>query len=286
MHGLVAYYSMRCVLCAEGGKPMTDVLRRNNVSFVGDPTKPVLMFAHGFGCNQETWNLVAPHFEADHGVILFDHVGAGGSDASAYDRGKYDSLDGYASDVLEIIDALGVSDVIFVGHSVSAMIGVLAANRDPSKFRGLVLVSPSPRYTDQGSYRGGFTQHDIESLLDALDANYLGWSRDTAPLIMGNPDRPALGGQLTDSFCRIDPEIARHFARVTFLSDNRADLPFVSVPTLVLQCSSDVIAPLAVGQYVHAEIEGSRFTLLNATGHVPILSAPDEVVAEIRSFVA
>ena len=265
---------------------MIDVLRRNNVTFTGDRSGPVLMFAHGFGCSRETWNLVAPHFEADHGVILFDHVGAGASDASAYDRGKYDSLDGYASDVLEILEALDVSDVIFVGHSVSAMIGVLAANRDASRFRSLVLVGPSPRYTDEGGYRGGFTQDDIEALLDALDANYLGWSRDTAPLIMGNADRPALGGRLTESFCRIDPEIARHFARVTFLSDNRADLPFVSVPTLVLQSTSDVIAPLEVGQYVHAEIEGSRFTLLNATGHVPILSAPDGIVAEIRSFVA
>jgi sigma-B regulation protein RsbQ len=265
---------------------MTDALRRNNVRVTGEPGRPMVMFAHGFGCSQEAWNLVAPRFEADHRVVLFDHVGAGGSDSTAYDPSKYDSLDGYATDVLEILEALDATDVVFVGHSVSAMIGVLAANRDPSRFKALVLVSPSPRYTDEDGYRGGFRRSDIDAMLDALDANYLGWSRVIAPAIVANPDRPALGERLTDSFCSIDPTIARHFARVTFLSDNRADLPLVSVPTLVLQCREDAIAPEEVGRYVHAAIKESRFTLLNATGHVPNLSAPDEVADQILAFVA
>lgn len=263
-----------------------DVLRRNNVTVSGDPDGPVVMFAHGFGCSQETWNLVAPQFEADHRVVLFDHVGAGRSDASAYDRGKYDSLDGYATDVLEIIEALDLTDVAFVGHSVSAMIGVLAANRVPTRFRALVLVGPSPRYTNIGDYQGGFEQTDIDALLDSLDANYLGWSREVAPMIMGRPDRPELGQRLVDSFCRVDPVIARHFARVTFLSDNRGDLALVTVPTLVLQCQADAIAPSQVGVFVHSSIPGSRLTVLEATGHVPILSAADEVAREIRGFLA
>lgn len=265
---------------------MVDALRRNNVTVSGDPDGRVMLFAHGFGCNQETWNLVAPHFEADHKVVLFDHVGSGGSDVSSYDHGKYDSLDGYATDVLEILEQLDASDVVFVGHSVSAMIGVLAANREPTRFGSLVLVGPSPRYTNDGPYRGGFEQEDIEALLDSLDANYLGWSREMAPVIMGNPERPELGERLTASFCSIDPRIARHFARVTFLSDNRADLPAVSVPTTVMQCSADVIAPVEVGRYVNAAISGSRLSMLEATGHVPILSAADEVVAEIRRHLS
>lgn len=262
------------------------VLARNNVVLSGDPGRSVIMFAHGFGCSQEAWSSVAPHFEEDHTVVLFDHVGAGGSDASAYDRSKYETLDGYATDVLEIVDALDVSDVLFVGHSVSAMIGVLAANRRPSRFRGLVLVSPSPRYTNDGSYLGGFEESDIVALLESLEANYLGWARHTAPVIMGTPDRPDLEDRLTDSFCRVDPRIAGDFARATFTSDNRADLAGVSVPTLVLQCREDAIAPAEVGFYVHASIPGSRIAVLETTGHVPLLSAPDQVVAQIRDFAS
>ena len=262
-----------------------DALRRNNVTVSGAADGRAMIFAHGFGCSQATWDLVAPQFEADHKVIRFDHVGAGGSDASAYDPGKYDSLHGYAEDVLEILDTLDVTDAVFVGHSVSAMIGILAANRDPSRFGALVLVGPSPRYVNDGSYRGGFEPADIASLLDSLDSNYLGWSRTMAPVIMGNPQRPELGDQLTASFCAIDPDIARHFAHVTFLSDNRADLPLVTVPTLVLQCSADAIAPVEVGRYMHAAITGSTLSVLEATGHVPILSAPDEVVAQIRGYL-
>lgn len=266
-------------------EPM-DVLRRNNVTVSGDPSGPVVMFAHGFGCSQETWNLVAPQFEADHAVVLFDHVGSGRSDLSAYDRGKYAALDGYARDVEEILDALGAEDVVFVGHSVSTMIGVLAANRNPGRYRALVLVSPSPRYINDDGYTGGFESADIDALLDSIDANYLGWSRATAPMIMGTPERPTLEERLTDGFCGADPEIARHFARVTFTSDNRRDLDLVRVPTLVLQCRHDAIAPIDVGRYVHAAIPGSIFEMLETTGHVPILSAPDEVSARVREFLS
>jgi sigma-B regulation protein RsbQ len=261
-----------------------DVIRRNNVRVVGHGQPPML-FAHGFGCDQNMWRLVVPAFEDSHRVVLFDHVGAGQSDASAYDRSKYATLDGYATDVLEICRELQLSDVIFVGHSVSAMIGVLAANREPDRFRALVLVGPSPRYIDDAEYVGGFSREDIEGLLSSLDSNYLGWSSSMAPVIMGNPDRPALGQELTNSFCRADPDIASHFARVTFFSDNRQDLGSVRTPALILQCSEDVIAPHAVGEYVHRHLPGSQLVVMEATGHCPNLSAPDETVSAIRAFV-
>lgn len=258
------------------------ILTRNNVTITGDADGPTMLFAHGFGCSQESWRHVAPAFEQTHRVVRFDHVGAGESDASAYDPVKYDSLQGYATDVLEILAALSARDVIFVGHSVSAMIGVLAANRDPAVFSHLILVGPSPRYIDEDGYRGGFANKDIEGLLDALDANYLGWSAQMAPIIMGNPDRPELGSDLTQSFCRTDPAIARQFARVTFLSDNRRDLSDVSVPTLVIECTDDVIAPMGVGSYVHEKIAGSRLVTLAVTGHIPLLSGPEPLIEAIR----
>ena len=261
-----------------------DALRRNNVRVTGRGTRP-LLFAHGFGCDQNMWRLVASAFEDTHKVILLDHVGAGRSDISAYRRDKYATLDGYATDVLEICEQLELRDVIFVGHSVSAMIGVLAAGRKPELFAALVLVGPSPRYIDDDGYIGGFSREDIEGLLSSMESNYLGWSSAMAPAIMGNADRPALGEELTNSFCRTDPEIAAHFARVTFLSDNRKDLPGVSTPTLVLQCSDDVIAPTAVGDYVQRHIPNSRLVVLNATGHCPNLSAPDETTGAMRRFI-
>ena len=244
-----------------------------------------MLFAHGFGCDQNMWRYVVPAFEDEYRIVLFDHVGAGGSDLGSYDRDKYDSLDGYADDILEICDALGLSDVIFVGHSVSAMMGVLAAAREPGRFARLVLVGPSPRYIDDDDYAGGFTREDIEGLLESLDSNYLGWSTAMAPVIMANGDRPGLGEELTNSFCRTDPDIARHFARVTFLSDNRADLAAVSVPTLVLQCSDDVIAPDSVGAYVRDQMPMAQLVQLEATGHCPNLSAPEETIAAIRAFL-
>jgi sigma-B regulation protein RsbQ len=261
-----------------------DILLRNNVRVFGRGHQP-MMFAHGFGCDQNMWRLVAPAYEESHRIVLFDHVGAGQSDLSAYDRRKYGSLDGYAADVLEICRELDLTDVIFVGHSVSAMIGVLAAKQEPGRFNALVLVGPSPRYLDDADYTGGFSRQDIEGLLNSLDSNYLGWSSTMAPVIMGNPARPGLAEELTNSFCRTDPDIAAHFARVTFLSDNRQDLAGIDIPTLILQCADDVIAPTAVGEYVHRQMPGSQLVMMAATGHCPNLSAPDETVAAISRFL-
>lgn len=263
-----------------------DVRSRNHVTESGRVDGRPVVFSHGFGCDQNMWRSVVPAFEADHRVVLFDHVGAGRSDLSAWRPERYSSLAGYATDVLELLDELDLRDAVFVGHSVSAMIGVLAANRDPSRFGGLVLVGPSPRYVDDGDYRGGFTAEDIDEMLESLDSNYLGWSAAMAPAIAGNPDRPELGQELTDSFCRTDPEIARHFARVTFLSDNRDDLPLVTLPTLVLQCREDVIADQPVGEFVHRSIPGSELVVLNATGHCPHLSAPEETAAAVLDFTS
>jgi sigma-B regulation protein RsbQ len=262
------------------------VAERNRVRVSGVPSGRPMVFAHGYGCDQEMWRYLVPEFEVDHKVVLFDHVGSGKSDLSAYDPEKYGSLDGYAADVVDICRELGLSDVVFVGHSVSAIIGVLALQRAPELFGALVMVGPNPRYVDDEEYVGGFGREDIAGLLEALDANHLGWSAQMAPVIMGNPDRPELAQELTNSFCRTDPDIARQFARVTFLSDNRDDLPSVTVPTLVLQCSADVIAPDVVGRYVHEQIPGSTLTHLAATGHCPHLSAPEETIAAIRAFLS
>lgn len=267
------------------GSRTVDARRRNNIQESGRPDGRPIVFAHGFGCSQAAWRHVLPHFVDDYRVIAFDLVGAGGSDLSAYDPGKYDSIDGYASDVLEILEQLDLRDVVYVGHSVSSMIGVIASIQDPARFGDLVLVGPSPRYVNDGDYVGGFEQADIDGLIEALDANYLGWSARMAPVIIGNAERPELGEELTDLFCRVDPSIARQFARVTFLSDNRRDLAKVSVPTLVLQATEDVIAPSPVGEFVHEQIPGSELRVLAARGHVPNLSAPDEVAAQIRDFL-
>ncbi|WP_141583244.1 alpha/beta fold hydrolase [Actinomadura sp. WMMA1423] len=262
------------------------VLTRNNVRDLGRRSGQPMLFAHGFGCDQTMWRLTAPAFEADHRVVLFDHVGMGHSDLAAYSAERYSALDAYAEDVLDIIHELDLNDVVFVGHSVSTMIGVLAANLEPHRFAGLVLVGPSPRYIDDAGYVGGFSEADITELLESLESNYLGWSSRMAPLIMGNPDRPELGRELTNSFCQTDPDIARQFARLTFLSDNRADLPKVRVPALLLQCSEDIIAPEAVGEYVQRAIPGSELVRLRATGHCPNLSAPEETVAAMKDFLA
>jgi sigma-B regulation protein RsbQ len=262
-------------------------LTRNNVKVRGRAGAPAIVFAHGFGCDQNMWRYVWPAFQADYQVVLFDHVGNGESDLQAYEPDKYASLDGYATDVLEIIEALELIDVVFVGHSVSAMIGLLAANRQPELFSRLVLVGPSARYIDDpaSGYVGGFSEQDIDELLTSLESNYLGWSSAMAPVIMGNAERPELGAELTDSFCRSDPQIARRFAQVTFRSDNRPDLAGTTTPTLILQCSEDVIAPLAVGQYLNDQIAGSELRILRATGHCPNLSAPEETTAAISEFL-
>ncbi|MFF1634240.1 alpha/beta fold hydrolase [Leifsonia sp. NPDC058248] len=263
----------------------TPIRRRNNVRVAGNPDGRPLVFSHGFGCSQEMWSRVAPEFLDDFQVVLFDHVGAGGSELSAYEPAKYASLNGYADDLLEILDDLDLRDAVFVGHSVSSMIGVLAATRRPDRFGALILVGPSPRYVNDGGYVGGFEPADIDDLLDTLDANYLGWSAAMAPAIVGNADRPELGEELTESFCRTDPAIASQFAKATFLSDNRRDLAKVTTPTLVLQCSDDIIAPTQVGLYVHENIAGSEFVQLAATGHCPNLSGPEELSETIRTYL-
>ncbi|HEX5719524.1 MAG TPA: alpha/beta hydrolase [Thermoanaerobaculia bacterium] len=264
---------------------MKGVLARNNVKVSGREAGQAMIFSHGFGCDQNMWRLIVPAFEDEYRVVLFDHVGAGQSDPAAWNPGKYESLQGYADDLLEICRELGMTRAIFVGHSVSSMIGILAAIQEPDRFEKLVLVGPSPRYINDEDYVGGFTREDIEGLLESLDSNYLGWSSAMAPVIMGNSDRPALGEELTNSFCRTNPEIAKHFARTTFLSDNRADLPKVKARTLVLQCSDDAIAPQSVGEYVHRQIPGSELVLMKATGHCPNLSAPEETIAAIKDFL-
>jgi len=261
-----------------------DVTAAFNVRQGGREDGRVLLFAHGFGCDQNMWRLVAPRFEDRYRVVTFDYVGAGGARAP-YDPQRYSTLGGYADDVLRICRELELSDVIFVGHSVSAMIGVLAEIAAPDTFAALVMVGPSPRYVDDGDYVGGFQQADIEGLLDALASNYLGWSHAMAPAIMGNADRPELGQELEASFCTVDPVIAEQFARATFLSDNREDLAKVKAPCLVLQCQQDVIAPPEVGRYVADQLPHATLTMLAATGHCPHLSAPVEVIRAIDDFL-
>ncbi|WP_329026642.1 alpha/beta fold hydrolase [Streptomyces sp. NBC_00690] len=263
-----------------------DVRNRHHVTVSGREGGRVVVLSHGFGCDQNMWRLVVPALEREFTVVLFDHVGAGRSDLSAWSEQRYSTLDGYATDVLDLCRGLALGPVTFVGHSVSAMMGVLAAAREPEAFDGLVLLAPSPCFIDDPAtgYRGGFSAADIEELLESLDANYLGWSGAMAPVIMGNPERPELGEELTNSFCRTDPEIARSFARVTFLSDNRDDLSRVTVPTLVAQCSRDAIAPPEVGAFLKEQIAGSKLVTLNATGHCPQLSAPEETAAAIAAF--
>lgn len=261
------------------------VLTRHNVTVTGSGPRTML-FAHGFGCDQNMWRFVAPEFEEAYRVVVFDHIGAGGSDLSAYDVAKYASLDGYAADVVAIARELEIEDGVFVGHSVSAMIGIIAARMAPELFDELVLIGPSPRYINDASYTGGFTEAQIDELLAFLDTNHMGWSQAMAPVIIGNKHRPELGEELTNSFCRTDPEIAKRFARTTFLSDNRADLADVKARCLILQCSDDVIAPQSVGEFVHRKIPNSELVVMNATGHCPNLSAPEETITTMKAFLS
>jgi sigma-B regulation protein RsbQ len=262
-----------------------DVLARNNVRVFGSGARP-MVFAHGFGCDQNMWRWVAPAFQEDHRIVLFDYVGSGGSDLAAYDPERYARLEGYADDLLEVCRALELEDVVLVGHSVSAMVAVLAANREPERFGRLVLVGPSPRYVDDPpEYVGGFARADIEGLLEMMDRNYIGWANFLAPAIVKNPERPELGEELTASFCSTDPVIARRFAEATFFADNRDDLPRVTVPALILQCTDDMIAPLQVGEYVHRHTPGSTLRVLEATGHCPHMSHPEETIRAIREYL-
>lgn len=244
-----------------------------------------MLFAHGFGCDQSMWRLVAPAFEPSHRVVLFDLAGSGQAQPAAYDRTRHSTLNGYAQDVLAIVRELDLRELIFVGHSVSAMIGALAAIEAPERFARLIMVGPSPCYIDDREYVGGFSRGDIDGLIDSLDANYLGWASTMAPIIMGTPDRPELVQELENSFCRTDPAIARAFAKVTFLSDNRSDLARVRTPSLVIQVSSDVIAPMSVGEFVHRNLLDSELKVLETRGHCPHLSAPADTIAAIKAFL-
>jgi sigma-B regulation protein RsbQ len=264
----------------------TNIIQRNNVRVFGEGTQP-MVFAHGFGCDQNMWRYITPAFERDYRIVLFDYVGAGQSDVSAYDAARYRTLDGYTADVLDIVNELDLHDVIFVGHSVSSMIGVLAANKEPDRFSRLIFIGPSPRYINEedSEYVGGFGRADIDGLFEMMDKNFLGWANFLAPAIMKNPDRPELGEELAHSFCSTDPVMARAFAKATFYSDNRADLDHVTVPSLILQCSDDMVAPLAVGEYLHQRLPDSTLRIMKATGHCPHMSHPEETVQLVQDYL-
>lgn len=263
----------------------TDIIRRNNVKVSGKGKQPML-FAHGFGCDQNMWRFITPTFEENYQVVLFDYVGAGKSDKTAYSPERYASLQGYAEDVLDICRTLQLRDVIFVGHSVSSMIGLLAAIEEPGIFSRQIMVGPSPNYINDGEYIGGFERQDIEGLLETMEKNYIGWANFLAPAIMGNKERPQLGEELTDSFCSTDPVIARQFAEATFFSDNRKDLQKNRVPSLILQCSEDIIAPVEVGHYLAKHLPHSTLRVMKATGHCPHMSEPEETVNLIKDYLA
>jgi sigma-B regulation protein RsbQ len=260
------------------------IVERNNVKISGNGTQPML-FAHGFGCDQNMWRFILPAFEENYKIILFDYVGAGKSDIKAYNPERYCSLHGYAKDVLEICEELELTDVIFVGHSVSSMIGLLAAIEEPRYFQKMILVGPSPCYINDASYVGGFEKKDIEDLLETMEKNYIGWANFLAPEIIRNKDRPHLGQELTESFCSTDPVIARQFAEATFFSDNRSDLNKIKVPSLILQCSDDIIAPIEVGEYLSENLPNSMLRIMKATGHCPHMSEPEETILLIKDYL-
>jgi sigma-B regulation protein RsbQ len=261
-----------------------DVLKRNNVKIRGNGTQPML-FAHGFGCDQNMWRYITREFENDYRIVLFDYVGSGKSDLTAYDADRYSTLDGYAQDVLDVIHALDLRDIIFVGHSVSGMIGVLAANKEPDRFERMILIGPSPRYINDTNYVGGFERKDIEGLFEMMDRNFIGWANFLAPAIMKNQERPELGEELTESFCSTDPVIARNFAQATFLADNREDLAALKIPSLILQCSDDMVAPEQVGEYLNQQLANSTLRVMKATGHCPHMSHPDETVDLMKQYL-
>jgi len=262
-----------------------DAHTRNNVNIVGNEQGPTIMLAHGFGCDQNLWRLVTARLASAFRVVLFDHVGSGNSDPAAWEPHRYATMQGYADDILDVVRQLDLRDVVFVGHSVAAMMGVLAVAADPSRFAKLVMVTPSPRFVNDGDYFGGFSRADIDELLTSLERNYLGWSRAIAPTIVG-ADQPAeLHEELADTFCRTDPACARVFARTTFLSDNRLDLARVHTPTLIIECAHDTLAPREVGSYVHRQIEGSTLVTLDAWGHCPHVSAPADTADAIIEFI-
>ncbi len=261
------------------------ILARNNVQVAGNPDGPPMVFAHGFGCDQNMWRFVLPAFSAGYRTILFDYVGSGKSDLSAFSVSRYASLDGYAQDLLEVCEALDLQGAVLVGHSVSSMIGLLASIRQPSRFSKIVMLAPSAHFINDPPYVGGFERADIEGLLSLMDHNYIGWASYLAPAVAGNPEQPGLAAELQDSFCSTDPVAAKAFARATFFADNRADLPKATVPSLVVQVREDAIAPLDVGRYIEQHMPQSTLVVLDATGHCPHMSHPEPTVAAMRAFL-
>lgn len=261
-----------------------DVLLRNNVKILGSGTK-TLLFGHGFGCDQNTWRSVIPAFQKDYQIVLFDYVGAGNSDLSAYDKNRYSSLEGYAQDIVDICGRLQLSEITFIGHSVSSMIGLLALKLQPFIFEKIVFIGPSPRYINESGYPGGIDQADLEELLEIMDSNYLGWSQMVAPSIMGNADQPELAEGLAKSFCSTDPAIAKEFARVTFLSDNRKDLQHLIIPSLTIQCNDDFLTSYEVANYIKQHTVNNQIIMLESSGHCPHLSDPDGVIKAIKTFI-
>lgn len=266
------------------GMGQMDIIAKHALNVFGNGVRPIV-FAHGLGCDQTMWKSIVPAFEHDYKIVLFDLMGFGNSDHSHFSYENYQSLSEYAEDVIEIIQNTNTSPVTFVGHSVSAIIGILAAKRRPEIFDQLILIGPSPKYINDENYHGGFERKDISGLIEAMQANYFGWAKNLAPVIVGNPERPELAKMLEESFCRTNPDYALHFAKLTFWSDNRSDLKYVATPALVMQCSEDVIAPTSVGQYVATQMPNATFVQLAATGHCPHISHPEEVIAEIKKYV-
>jgi sigma-B regulation protein RsbQ len=260
------------------------LIKQNNVTILGTGSQ-VMFFVHGYGCDQNMWRFITPHFKDTYKIVLIDLVGCGKSDESVYDYDKYNSLEGHANDIINICDALNLEDVCMVAHSVSAMIATLAAVKRPALFKKLIMIGPSPRYINDADYFGGFSEKDIEELLETLDSNYLGWSSAMAPVIMDNLDRPELAAELETSFCQNNPEIASHFAKVTFLADNRSDLKKLATDTLIIQSKKDAIASLEVGQFVHKNIENSKLVVLESTGHCPHMSAPNKTIEAMKNYL-
>jgi sigma-B regulation protein RsbQ len=263
---------------------LTNISIRNNVKVLGEGSR-ILMFGHGFGSDQNTWKYIVPAFEKDFKIILFDYVGAGNSDLSAYDDARYGSLEGYAQDVIDICEELNVQEVTFIGHSVSSMIGLLAIKKRPLLFNKIIFIGPSPRYLNEPGYPGGINLDDLNELLEVMDSNYMGWSQMLAPVIMGNPEQPELAADLSTSFCATNPAIAKKFARVTFMSDNRKDLSFLNIPSLTIQCEDDFLTSKVIAEYINKNTSGNQIIMLESTGHCPHLSDPEGVINAIRCFL-
>lgn len=262
----------------------TNILKRNNVQIFGEGDKTIL-FAHGFGCDQNMWRYITPAYKENYKIVLFDYVGCGNSNLGSYNDERYSTLNGYAHDIIEICNALNLKDIIFAGHSVSAMIGVLAYVQAPQLFQKMIFVCPSPRYINDEGYIGGFEKQELEELLHLMDSDYMGWAGFLAPIVMKNHDKPELTEELKKSFCSADPVITKKFAQVTFFSDNRKDLNNINIPTLILQCAHDLIAPNEVGDFVHKNIPGSTLVNMEATGHCPHMSHPEETIKKINEFL-